>query len=306
MIENIKPIAFVPESTGIRILTKGDALLAVRTDRITTIAETLPIEKDSIDGEVDCIIDYKQWSALQSEIEKISQKGGYLEVILKNGGVYQLAFMDIKEKFPDIPQLPDNAQMKLLHFKPLAIACLQSHLSNDLRSIYVNQNGAYSTNFLIAAHTEQFKEQEVQLYPADILGDMAGQFQVAHDGESMYIASKEFILRTAQPILEDEENFLLIAEMFKEPIRYVPAKQLPDQLKRISLFDEVITFDKDKIVSKCGSEPSPIYTEQPIEFDVQPLLPILADAEQIGFSSQGHMYIKKGSLTYMASRRDVE
>ena len=57
MIENIKPIAFVPESTGIRILTKGDALLAVRTDRITTIAETLPIEKDSIDGEVDCIID---------------------------------------------------------------------------------------------------------------------------------------------------------------------------------------------------------------------------------------------------------
>lgn len=305
MIESIKPIAFVPESTGVRILTKEDAVLAIRTDRITTIAEKLNFSEQA-KGSIDCIVDYKQFSALLPEAAEIEQKPSFLRIVLKNGGEYKLEFLDLKEQFPDVPTLPANAQQKLLNFKPLAIACLQSHLSNDLRSIYVNQNGAYSTNFLIAAHTEQFKEQEVQLYPADILGDVAGQFQVAHDGTSMYIAGADFILRTAQPILEDEENFLLIAEMFKEPIDYVPAKQLPEQLKRISMFDEVVTFKGSEIVSKCGSEPSPITVQEELEFDVQPLLPIIADAEQIGFSSQGHMYIKKGSLTYMASRRDVE
>lgn len=306
MIENIKPIAFVPESTGVRILTKEKQAYAVRTDRITTIAEKLSLDEEAIKGEIDCIVDYKQWSALQSFIEEVHQEAAHLAIKLKNGGVYQLEFLDLSQPFPDIPLLPENAEMKMLHFKPLSIACLQSHLSNDLRSIYVCKEGAYSTNFLIAAHSDQLSEEKVQLYPADILGDIAGKFLVAHEDTAMYIASNEFILKTAQPILEDEENFLLIAEMFKEPIDYVPAQQIAEQLKRISLFDEVVTFNQDKLVSKCGNEPSPITVKEPIEFDVPPLLPIIDGAEFIGFSSLGHMYIKKGSLTYMASRRDVE
>ena len=306
MIETIKPIVFVPESTGVRILTREGEVYAIRTDRITTIAERLSLEEDAVKGSIDCIVDYKQWSALQVFIAEVKQEAAYLAIVLKNGGEYKLEFIDIKEKFPNIPELPATAAPKLLHFKPIAIACLQSHLSNDLRSIYVNQNGAYATNYLIAAYTEAFKEDKVQLYPAEILGDMAGQFLVAHEGDKMYIASKEFIIVTAQPVLEDESNFLAIAEMFKENIKYTPALQLSEQLKRISLFDEVVIFDKQLIKSKCGTEPSPVFTEVPIDFDVLPLLPIIDGAEYIGFSELGHMYIKKGTIVYMASRRDAQ
>lgn len=305
MIENIKPIAFVPESTGVRVISRGSCIYAVRTDRITTIAEKLTF-LDNVVNNVDCIVDYNQFAALISEAKEMEQCQTYLRIVLKNGGEYKLEFLDLTVKFPDIPELPEDAQTKVFNFKPLSIACLQSHLSNDLRNVYVNSNGAYSTNFLIAAHTDQLNEEGKQLYPADILGDIAGKFQVAHKDASLYVANETFILKTVQPILEDEESFLLIAEMFNEQIDYQPAKQLPDQLKRIAMFDEVITFKGDKLISRCGIEPSPVTTDEPIEFDIQPLLPVIADAEQIGFSKLGHMYIKKGSLTYMASRRDVE
>lgn len=305
MIEKIKSTAFVKESYCLRILSKDDALFAVRTDKITTIAEKLAIKPEQITNSIDCIVDYNQFNALTKLVKEITQEGSCLHITIKNGGDYKLPFIDV-EKMPDIPQHTGEVVERTFNFTDISKSTLKSHLTNDQRHIYSIDKGIYATNFLSAAKGKSMGDEEM-LYPADILSDVIGTLKFSKDDTTVTISGPDYILQTARPILEDPEQFQAIVALFDEEVTMVPAKDLQDQINRIAMFDEAVTFKGDQILSACGTEPSPIHTDEELVFDTAALAPYLVDVKEVGITSEGNLRLTNvRGVDYLVSRRTYE
>lgn len=249
MLEKIKSIPFVDESAAVKVFSMNGKIILERTDKVIWAQELSPLKSDD---HIMCYVEAKPFFILLDEIKEIKQTT-CLEITLKNGAKYELPFMDVTWESLEMPEeYHDRIQFKI---SDLMLTTLRNLIKPELQCIWIDNIGAVSCDIISACISDQVKSTHPFLLPLDVQELVSGKTaDVNCEGDMLYIVGNDFSIAIMKPENEDAWYNDLRA-MVDATATFVPVMTLVDSLKRLTLFDDCITFDGTKVHAGSNHEP---------------------------------------------------
>lgn len=242
MLDKIKAIPFIDESSALKVTSIDGKIVLERTDKVIWAQEKTTIENEGIS----CYVDAKQFFALYSEIKELKQ-GTCLKVELKNGAVYELPFMDVSWETVKMPT--EYHDTLLFKIEDLMLTTLRNLIKPELQCIYFDKDGAVSCDIISACISNKVKSSYPFLLPLDVQELVVNKSaKVNANTDMLYIQGENFSIALVKPEITDEW-FNDLRNMISEDIEYVPVKALDESLKRLAIFGDYVSFHNDLVLA---------------------------------------------------------
>lgn len=300
MLEKIKEVPFIDESSAVRLLTKEGKLVLERNDRVVWASEatTLPVATD-----LNCYVEAKKFFTLLPNIAELEQDT-CLKVKLKNGAKYELPFMQSSWETQEMPTEYDNVIMFKLD--DLMLCTLKNLIKPELQCVYIDSKGAVTCDFVSACISDNVKSNEPFLLPPDVQELVDGrQCKVKIDGDKIYIQSNDFSIITSKPTMSGDAWWEQLRQMLSEESTYVKTEALTESLKRLVLFGDYVSFDGEKAIVEANFEPFRFAQLPDKKYEIERLSKILTTADEMTEKSENLVLRNKSSKFLISPMEDA-
>lgn len=248
MLEKIKEIPFIDESRALKVKSVNGKIILERNDKVIWAQESTGIEAEGID----CFVEAKKFFALYEDIKSMEQ-GTCLTVTLKNGAKYELPFLAVHW---DEVLMPDEYEDTItFKISDLMITTLRNLIKPELQCIYIDENGAVSCDIISACISNEVKASHPFLLPLDVQELVVDRIcKVNATTDTLYLKGVNFSIATVKPTLTDDW-YNQLREMVVGVEGFVPTETLNESISRLSLFDDYVRFDGEKVIAGSNFEP---------------------------------------------------
>lgn len=294
MLEKIKEVPFIDESSAVRLITENGKLVLERNDRVIWARETTALAVEDID----CYVEADKFFALFSNIKSLSQDT-CLKVTLANGAYYELPFLTCKWETPAVPtEYEDSIFFKL---DDLMLCTLKNLIKPELQCIYIDQEGAVSCDFISACVTSTVKSREAFLLPPEVQDLVNGtKCQVHFEGDKIFFKADNFEIITSKPTMSEDAWYDTLRQMVSDVSGFVKLGNLLEGLKRLAISNEYLSFEADRVVAGSNWEPFAFKAIQDRQYEIQRVLKISAFANEIAESNE-NLVLKNAECKFLIS-----
>jgi hypothetical protein len=305
MIEKVKRLPFIEESEVVRI--DLDAHIFERYDRTIRVIEKISSLID-LKGEGEIYTTAAELLPLLPLLKSISKHHDAAEVILTNGAKYMLPGREIKFE-PDIQSdfEPENT-FKLKLSGHLSATTLKNLLDPILQTIYIDPEGAVSTNSLNACLDSSINAPISLLIPPDLIELIAGtEVTVLLTSTTLLARTTEAVIKVPIIPVPETNNFLLVRGYVADlPETWDKTEGLEDSLKRLMAFGEYASFTNDKVYVGNNYEPFKFMNaETNTSYPIVDLLSMLPSVSKISCAG-GNLLLKGNTHYFIISPKEGE
>lgn len=305
MIEKVKRLPFIEESEVVRI--DLDDHIFERYDRTIRVIEKISSLID-LKGEGEIYTTAAELLPLLPLLKSISKHHDAAEVILTNGAKYMLPGREIKFE-PDIQSdfEPENT-FKLKLSGHLSATTLKNLLDPILQTIYIDPEGAVSTNSLNACLDSSINAPISLLIPPDLIELIAGtEVTVLLTSTTLLARTTEAVIKVPIIPVPETNNFLLVRGYVADlPETWDKTEGLEDSLKRLMAFGEYASFTNDKVYVGNNYEPFKFMNaETNTSYPIVDLLSMLPSVSKISCAG-GNLLLKGNTHYFIISPKEGE
>ena len=289
MLEKIKAIPFVDESSAVKLTSIDGRIVLERTDKVLWAQEFTALKSDNIS----CYVDAKQFFALFDDIDKLQQTT-CLEVTLKNGARYELPFVDVEWETVEMP----TEYHDRIHFKisDLMLTTLQNLIKPELQCIWIDEKGAVSCDIISACISNQVKSTHPFLLPLDVQELVEGKTaSVNAETDMLFISGHDFNIAVKKPEVTDTW-YDDLREMVKGDAGFVSAEGLRESLTRLEIFNDYVSFDGERAIAGSNYEPFAFKDLGSNFYEIAELEKLLSVSKEIGELNNNLVLKNEGSL----------
>lgn len=297
MIEKVKRLPFIEESEVVRI--DLDDHIFERYDRTIRVIEKISNLID-LKGEGEIYTTAAELLPLLPLLKSISKHNDAAEVILTNGAKYILPGREVKFE-PDIQSdVEPEKTFKLKLSGHLSATTLKNLLDPILQTIYIDPEGAVSTNSLNACLDSSITAPISLLIPPDLIELIVGtEVTVSLTSTTLLARTTEAIIKVPIIPVPETNNFLLVrgyADGFPET-SWDKTEELEASLKRLMAFGEYASFTDNKVYVGNNYEPFKFMNAATdLSYPIVDLLSMLPSVSKI--SCAGGNLLLKGNTHY--------
>lgn len=297
MLEKIKEVPFIDESSAVKVLSVDGKIELERNDRVVWAAEKTAIESEGID----CYVEADKFFALFPDIKSLKQ-GTCLEVTLKNGARYELPFLTVEWSSVQMPEdYDDSITFKL---SDLMLCTLKNLVRPELQCIYIDQQGAVSCDFISACVSKEVKASAPFLLPPDIQDLVDGRLcKVKVTDTNIYIQASDFSVVTSRPTMSEDAWWEGLRDAITDVAAFADAAPLAAGMKRLAMFGDYVNFDGDRVVSGSNYEPFAFANLEGNQYEIEKVSRILSTATHIS-EKGGNLVLKNESSMFLISPMD--
>ena len=288
MLEKIKEIPFIEESSAVRIRTLASGKVGLeRNDRVLWASEATSIQAEGID----CYVEADKFFNLLPEVKSLEQNT-CLVVTLNNGARYELPYIDVKWETQEMPEeFTDTINFKL---SDLILCTLNNLIKPELQCIYIDNQGAVSCDFVSACMSKEVKSTTAFLLPPDVQALVDGRScKVKIEDEKIFIQATDFNIVTSKQL----------REMVNEIPQTKSTATLSDGLKRLAMFDDYIKFNGEKVLASENYEPFEFIDLGENKYEIEKVSRVLTTANGIT-SVEGNLIFKNDNSIFLVSPMD--
>lgn len=298
ILDKIKPIPFVDESSAVKVVSVDGRISLERTDKVVWAQETTSLLSEGIN----CYVEAKPFFALFEEIASLKQTT-CLEIKLKNGAEYELPFMDVKW---DTVKMPDEYHDRILFkISDLMLTTLRNLIKPELQCIWIDEKGAVSCDIISACISKEVKSKHPFLLPLDVQELVVGRVaDVNASGDMLYIRGNDFNIAVMKPTNEDAWYDDLRAMLEGDP-GFVSVGNLADSLKRLELFDDYVSFDGTTVRAGSNFEPFLFKDLGDNPYEIAKLSRLLAVSDSIGEIGNNLVLRNEGSVFLISAMEEA-
>lgn len=301
MLEKIKEIPFIDESSAVRIKTLASGKVTLeRNDKVLWGSETVSIEHTA---EVDCYVEASKFFNLLPEIKSIEQST-CLVVTLNNNARYELPYIDVSWETQTMPETyADTVNFKLAD---LMLCTLNNLIKPELQCIYIDTEGAVSCDFVSACISKEVRTTTPFLLPPDVQALVDGRScKVQIEGDKIYIQASDFNIVTTKPTSGEEPWWEQLRAMVfgPEAVEFKNATTLKDSLKRLSMFNDYISFNGEKVIAGENYEPFNFTDLGNMQYEIEKVNKVLTTTESIA-EKEGNLLFKNENSIFLVSPMD--
>ena len=298
MLEKIKEIPFIEESSAVRIRTLASGKVGLeRNDRVLWASEATSIQAEGID----CYVEADKFFNLLPEVKSLEQNT-CLVVTLNNGARYELPYIDVKWETQEMPEeFTDTINFKL---SDLILCTLNNLIKPELQCIYIDNQGAVSCDFVSACMSKEVKSTTAFLLPPDVQALVDGRScKVKIEDEKIFIQATDFNIVTSKPTIGEEPWWEQLREMVNEIPQTKSTATLADGLKRLAMFDDYIKFNGEKVLASENYEPFEFIDLGENKYEIEKVSRVLTTANGIT-SVEGNLIFKNDNSIFLVSPMD--
>ena len=298
MLEKIKEIPFIEESSAVRIRTLASGKVGLeRNDRVLWASEATSIQAEGID----CYVEADKFFNLLPEVKSLEQNT-CLVVTLNNGARYELPYIDVKWETQEMPEeFTDTINFKL---SDLILCTLNNLIKPELQCIYIDNQGAVSCDFVSACMSKEVKSTTAFLLPPDVQALVDGRScKVKIEDEKIFIQATDFNIVTSKPTIGEEPWWEQLREMVNEIPQTKSTATLSDGLKRLAMFDDYIKFNGEKVLASENYEPFEFIDLGENKYEIEKVSRVLTTANGIT-SVEGNLIFKNDNSIFLVSPMD--
>ena len=298
MLEKMKAIPFVDESSAVKLTSIDGRIILERTDKVIWAEEATSLKSDNIS----CYVDAKQFFALFDDIDKLEQTT-CLEVTLKNGARYELPFVDVEWETVEMPtEYHDRILFKI---GDLMLTTLRNLIKPELQCIYIDEKGAVSCDIISACISNQVKSTHPFLLPLDVQELVEGKTaDVNAETEMLYISGHNFSIAVMKPEVTDAW-YDDLRGMVLGDASFVSVAGLNDSLKRLEIFDDYVSFDGERAIAGSNFEPFTFKDLGSSPYEIAKLEKLLSVSKDIGELNNNLILRNEGSLFLLSAMEEA-
>lgn len=298
IIDKIKAIPFVDESSAVKVVSVNGRISIERTDKVVWAQEDTSL----LSNDIECYVEAKPFFALFDEIASLKQTT-CLEIKLKNGAEYELPFMDVTW---DTVEMPDEYHDRIL-FKigDLMITTLRNLIKPELQCIWIDEHGGVSTDIISACVSKEVKSKHPFLLPLDVQELVLGKLaDVNASGDMLYISGNDFNIAVMKPTTDDTWYDDLRGMLDGNP-GFVAVGSLADSLKRLVLFDDYVSFDGNIVKAGSNFEPFLFKDLGDNPYEIVKLGKLLSVSSSIGEIENNLVLQNEGSVFLISAMEEA-
>lgn len=294
MLEKIKEVPFIDESSAVRLITKDGKLILERTDRVIWASEATQL---AVEG-IDCYVEAAKFFSLLPDIKEISQSS-CLDIKLKNGAEYHLPFISVSWETQEMPT--EYANIITFNISDLMLCTLRNLIKPELQCIWIDKEGAVSCDFVSACISSTVKANEGFLLPPDVQELVNGrQCKVQITDGKMYFQTSDFSIIASKPAEGEDKWYEQLRAMLANEGTFVPSEALADALKRLVLFNDYASFDGKVVTAGENYEPFAFDNIPDTKYEIERLAKILTTATEIS-NSEGNLILRNKVSKFLIS-----
>ena len=294
MLEKIKEVPFIDESTAVRLITKDGKLILERTDRVIWASESTQL---AVEG-IDCYVEAAKFFSLFPDIKSLSQSS-CLDIVLKNGAEYHLPFISVSWETQEMPAEYSNTIT--FNISDLMLCTLQNLIKPELQCIWIDKEGAVSCDFVSACISSTVKANEGFLLPPDVQELVNGrQCKVQIQDGKMYFQTSDFSIIASKPAEGEDKWYEQLRAMLDAETTYVKGEPLAEALKRLMLFSDYASFDGKVVTAGENFEPFEFEDIPDTKYEIERLAKILTTATEIS-NNAGNLILKNKVSRFLIS-----
>ncbi len=298
ILEKIKAIPFVDESSAVKVTSVDGAIILERTDKVIWAQEFTSLKANDIS----CYVEAKPFFALLDNIAEMKQTTN-LEVTLKNGAKYELPFMDVSWETMEMPETYHDSI--LFKIQDLMLTTLRNLIKPELQCIWFDDKGAVSCDIISATISKDVKSSHPFLLPLDVQELVVNKVaQVNAEGDTLFIKGNDFNIAVMKPENEDKWYDDLRAMVIGDA-GFVPALTLDDSLKRLEIFDDYVSFNGEIAIAGSNFEPFNFKDLGDNPYEISKLRKILSAATGIGELNNNLVLRNEGSLFLISAMEEA-
>lgn len=298
MLEKIKEIPFIDESSAVRVRTLENGKIGLeRNDRVLWASEGTDIQA----GGIDCYVEANKFFNLLPEIKTLEQ-GTCLVITLNNNARYELPYIDVTWDTQTMPETyADTVNFKLAD---LMLCTLNNLIKPELQCVYIDEKGAVSCDFVSACISKEVKSTTPFLLPPDVQALVDGRSckVLVKDGK-IYIQASDFNIVTTQPTHTDDAWWEDLRGMMADNIQTKSTEELASGLKRLVMFDDYIKFDGEKVFAGENYEPFNFTNLGENKYEIEKVSKVLTTATGIA-QIEGNLIFTNDSSVFLVSPMD--
>jgi len=294
MLEKIKEVPFIDESTAVRLITKDGKLILERTDRVIWASESTQL---AVEG-IDCYVEAAKFFSLFPDIKSLSQSS-CLDIVLKNGAEYHLPFISVSWETQEMPTEYSNTIT--FNISDLMLCTLRNLIKPELQCIWIDKEGAVSCDFVSACISSTVKANEGFLLPPDVQELVNGrQCKVQIQDGKMYFQTSDFSIIASKPAEGEDKWYEQLRAMLDAETTYVKGEPLAEALKRLMLFSDYASFDGKVVTAGENFEPFEFEDIPDTKYEIERLAKILTTATEIS-NNAGNLILKNKVSKFLIS-----
>lgn len=298
MLEKIKAIPFVDESSAVKLTSIDGRIVLERTDKVMWAQEFTALKSDNIS----CYVDAKQFFALFDDIDKLEQTT-CLEVTLKNGARYELPFVDVEWETVEMP----TEYHDRIHFKisDLMLTTLRNLIKPELQCIWIDEKGAVSCDIISACISNQVKSTHPFLLPLDVQELVEGKTaSVNAETDMLFISGHDFNIAVKKPEVTDTW-YDDLREMVSGDAGFVSAEGLKESLVRLEIFNDYVSFDGERAIAGNNFEPFAFKDLGSNFYEIAKLEILISVSKEIGELNNNLVLRNEGSLFLLSAMEEA-
>lgn len=294
MLEKIKEVPFIDESSAVKLSTLNGKLKLERNDRVVWAYETT----ETVAENINCYVEADKFLTLLPDVKALSQDT-CLKVELKNGAKYELPFLDVSWEAIEMPEEYDDSIT--FHLSDLMLCTLKNLVKPELQCIYIDEQGAVSCDFITACISKTVKAHSPILLPPDVQDLVNGRLcKIKVTEDKIFIQANDFGIVTTKPSMGEDAWWDALRGMLEGSTGFVSAAALSDGLKRLAMFDKMVSFNGEKVVSGSNSEPFAFVDLDNRQYEIERVTKILSTASQITTNGD-NLVLKNDSGLFLIS-----
>lgn len=298
MLEKIKEVPFIAESSAVRLYTSNGKLMLERSNKVLWARENSELAAEGIN----CYVEADKFFALYADIASLSQ-GTCLDIVLKNGGKYQLPFLDVSW---DVPSSPEHYTERI-EFKiaDLMLCTLKNLIKPELQCIYIDNKGAVTCDFVTACISTAVKSVAPFLLPPDVQDLVCNSTcDVQVENDKIFIRGLNFEIVTSNPVSGGDAWWEGLRTLLDREVAFVSLGSLPSGLKRLSMFADYITFKDNKVYCDSNFEPFEFNSMPDSKYEIVSILKLLETSQNIS-EIDGNLILKNNSVKFIVSAMEL-
>lgn len=294
MLEKIKEVPFIDESSAVKVVSQDGVVELERSDKVIWAREQTALKADN----VDCYVEAKKFLTLLPEIGSLRQTS-CLEVELKNGAKYELPFLDVSWETQVMPEeYEDKIKFKLDN---LILCTLKNLIKPELQCIWIDNEGAVSCDFISACVTKDVKAAKGFLLPPEIQELVNGRVcKVQVTDSNIFVKAEEFDIVTSRPEVSDDDWYNDIRAMISCVEKFSPTSTLGEGLNRLAMFGDYVSFNGEIAISETNFEPFKFVDLAEFKYEIARLVKVIAVASEMA-ALDGNILLRDKETLFLVS-----
>lgn len=298
ILDKIKAIPFVDESSAVKITSMDGKTSLERTDKVTWAQEFMPLRSENIS----CYVEAKPFFALLPEIASMKETT-CLEITLKNGAEYELPFVDVSWETVEMPETYHDRI--LFKIGDLMLTTLRNLIKPELQCIWFDEAGAVSTDILSACISTDVRSAHPFLLPLDVQELVLNKLaEVNAKTETLFIKGADFNIAVMKPestdTWYDDLRGMIIGDA-----QFVPTSKLFESVKRLEIFADYLAFDGAVVKAGSNYEPFEFKDLGDNPYDILKLGKLLMVSTSIGEINNNLVLKNEGSTFLLAAMEEA-